>query len=257
MRHECETAEDAIWEHARAGQALPAEVRRHVHECAECARAASEANRILALMTEAGSVPASPDCREAVMARISGTRCRPVWAYAFASVILVAVIVVGLYLFQSRGPSPELARSTPPIVHETPRIPVHETAPKVTAPEPERVEPRAVALQKREPRRYRPAPHKERVPVPAPMPVVVPEEPAIPQEPEPPDEPAVEDDRPVAVVAVTWEANPSESETSYAYVQRDVETGEVLTCAVERSADSVSIVLQSTPGGKEPPEKGA
>ncbi len=72
-----------------------------------------------------------------------------------------------------------------------------------------------------------------------------------------PEEPAASDDWPVVIVAVTWEAAPSESQGSYAYVDTDVETGETTTCRVQRSEGSVNIFFESKPGGDEPPEKGA
>ena len=252
MKRDCMEAEDAIWEHARTGGDLPAQVTQHTAECPNCGRAAAEAAGIAALMRESDDVPASPDCRPAVMERISGKSRRPAWAYAFASMLLVAVVIAGLYFLQS---PPKMAQNAPTI---TPRTRVQEHAPWMAAPEQRKPEAPKIAVEEREPARLPVPVRKKRVPASTQRPVVAREKALVAEQPlKPEPAPLSKEDRPVAAVAVTWEAPGFQSSNSYGYVRTNPETGETTTCLVERSDGSVNIFLESKPGGAEPPGKGA
>lgn len=98
MRSRCKAFQDAIWEHARFGTQLSNETQAHVDSCESCARTLKEARVMADALTHAASVPQVPDCRSAVMDRISaGQRLRrPVWVYAPAGVALASVLVGGV-----------------------------------------------------------------------------------------------------------------------------------------------------------------
>ena len=97
MEYKCDLIADESWERARAGEDLPPDIGKHVAECPKCRRVAGEVQAIVPMVRAAGCVPDAPDCRSAVMGRISlRPATRPIWAYALASVLLIAVIVTGL-----------------------------------------------------------------------------------------------------------------------------------------------------------------
>ncbi|MCL5102779.1 MAG: hypothetical protein M1133_01520 [Armatimonadetes bacterium] len=93
MRNKCCEYEEAIWEHARNGAALSEDAQRHIERCSECDRALREAQRLSGVMRDSDSVPPFPDCRSAVMARISAParRFNFAWTYACAAVLVAAV----------------------------------------------------------------------------------------------------------------------------------------------------------------------
>jgi hypothetical protein len=98
VRSRCYAFEEAIWEHARTGTELSADAMDHIHNCDRCALAVREARRVLGAILDTDCVPPTPDCRQAVMARISPAERRPrlAWSYAFAGVALAAVAVGGV-----------------------------------------------------------------------------------------------------------------------------------------------------------------
>ena len=93
MRSICCEYEEAIWEHAHTGEALSEDAQRHIERCPECARAQIEASRLSTVFPAISDVPPAPDCRSAVMARISGParRFSFAWTYACAAVLVAAV----------------------------------------------------------------------------------------------------------------------------------------------------------------------
>lgn len=272
MRRGCDTYEDAIWQHVKFGDHLPQEAARHAETCPECAAALAQSGRMAALLEASVAVPEAPDCRAAVMTRISiPGRSRTVLAYAWAAVV-VLVAVVGAILLMNRpetGPRETVRRQAPAPRERVPVV-VRESPPEKpmpeVVPEPER-QPQLVErpqpprkVVRRQPRRVprvevvkdvkKPPVAPEPEPEPAPDVVedtVVVESPAA----------AAEDEWPVAITVVTWPAVQDPSELSYSYTERDPDTGTTTKCIVQRSGGSVSIYLESTPGGEAPPVKGS
>lgn len=107
MRNRCEAFEQAIWDHVRFGTDLPADARAHIDRCADCARALTEAGQIASAVIQADCVPPAPDCRSAVMARITPRQRQPrfAWAYACAAVA-IASIAIGSIMSLSPGSRP-------------------------------------------------------------------------------------------------------------------------------------------------------
>lgn len=244
MMHECDRVGDAIWEHARTGADLPADVSRHIGECAECARLMNDARRILSLAEQAIPVPDAPDCRAEVMARISGARAtRSIWAYACASAILVMLLVGVFIALRPQARPTQVVRRAQSPVHTTPEPTANNQAPEII---------RRAAPEHRVVMAKHAVPHHRR----RTAPMTAPEQ-AIPRDEAPTSEQQIAaENRPVAAVSVTWGAEPSES-SSYAYTERDEATGETTICRVVKSPGAVSIFMKSTPGGQEPPSKGA
>ena len=269
MKRECDRFEESIWEHARTGGELAKDARRHAQSCEECARALEDAKTLSGLLAEAGRVPDAPDCRSAVMARISGEARRwavPAWAYACAVVLIGAAVAVGIVNHQPKAPATaplvvkkiSPARSGPPVIAKKnvpqPRQVAVGPTHHVTQPTEgikstsvrRHVKPRyrvvrrdrAVALHPtRKPRNVEPGTSGL----------------ALAPGPRPP----TPDPRSVAAVYVTWPQAGDSADTSYQYVERDAQTGETTTCSVKRSGDKVEIYIESTPGGNAPPVKGS
>lgn len=225
--------------------------------------------RLDELLREAGAVPPSPDCRDAVMARIS--RRSMAWAYALAVSLLVFGVAGAIVLCRPHQPpvqkivkkTPE-QRPAPVVKQETaerePEAIRHET---VSKPAPPKQVVRPVREQQRRPVE-KPRPHRRLI-APAPKPdlqVMKPgiAPPPVALEPEA-DTPAVApasalDERPVALVVVTWPSSHDTGDVSYSYKEVDAETGDSTDCSVTRSGDSIDVRMQSTPGGDKPPVKG-
>ncbi len=248
MKYQCDRIADEIWDHA--GEALPANIAEHIAGCPDCRRVADDAKKLLPMVQEASCVPDAPDCRSAVMERISPRPAtKPIWAYALASIVLVAVIVTGLLSMRS-GP-----RQTVPQMADQPRqeivkpqTPIVEK-PEVSAP--------VVETQKtvvRQPDDRRPK-HMRTVPKRTP-PQIVKQSPKQKPAPEQTPAPSLEivsyEDAPVAAVAVTWPSTDPQSDGWYGYTNTDTATGEITTCRVERSGNSVSIYLESKVPGDNP-----
>jgi hypothetical protein len=247
MKYQCDRIADEIWDHA--GEDLPADIAEHIAACPDCGRVADEARKLLPMMQAASCVPDAPDCRSAVMERISPrSGFRPVWAYALASVLLITVIVTGLLTLRS-GPKqtvPQMVnqpkqkteqRTVNPVKPDAPIIEKQKTVVRqAEVKRPKRVLPKHTPTQiVREAPKQEPSPEQ----MPAPAPEVVSYE-----------------DAPVAAVAVTWPSADGETDGWSGYTNVDTVTGEVTVCRTERSGDSVSIYLESkVPGEK--PGKGA
>lgn len=259
MEYKCDLITDEIWERARAGETLPAEAVEHIDECPKCRRAADEVRNIVSMVRlTASCVPPAPDCRSAVMERIRPRPAwRSAWAYAAASVLLIAVIAAGILAMhfgakQSpivvNDPKPEIRQETPKpqvtpsVKPEAPKpmpAPVIEKSPKIARPK------RIHVLPKQRPTNI--AKHTPR------QEPVIHETLAAPE----PEQVVTFDDEPVAAVAVSWPTVGDQvMPASYSYTNRDVSTGEVTFCSVERSADTIYVNLQSNAPG-ELPGKGA
>lgn len=250
MKYECDRIADEIWDHV--GEDLPTDIREHIAACPDCGRAADEARRLLPMVQAVGCVPDAPDCRSAVMERISSRSAfRPVWAYALASVLLIAVVVTGLLSMRSGPrqtvpqmadqPRQEIVKPQTPIV-EKPHIPAPVIEKRKTVVRhPEVKRPRRM-LPKRTPTEIvKRAPKQETAPEQTPAPAL---------------EVVSYEDEPVAAVAVTWPSADPQPDGWSGYTNINTVTGEVTVCRTERSGDSVSIYLESRlPGEK--PGKGA
>lgn len=270
MSKDCGRYENEVWECARAGEELPPDARRHIEACADCAQAFAEARRLACLMQDAGWVPASPDCRSAVMERISGRRSRiPAWAYACAAILLAACALWGARLI-AVPPASEQRMVRNDCATGTPRQPQTQQPARAESAKPDS-SPQPIAresiAQDPAPRRAvglrnhptpmpsaPPRPHHSPENSPQPQPVLVkcpPEQEALPAEVE-------ASDWPVAAVVVNWQPAPEGADQTYGYVKRNPETGVVTTCSVRRSGDSIEVRLESVPGGGEtPPVKGS
>lgn len=265
MEYKCDLITDEIWERARAGETLPAGAVEHIDECPKCRRAADEVRNIVSMVRlTASCVPPAPDCRSAVMERISPRPVwRSAWAYAAASVLLAAVIVAGWLAMHSgaeqspiavRDSKPEIQErvakpditpsvqpeSTHEIRQETPKqAPVVVNPPKIERPK------RMHFLPKQRPTRlvkHTPRTELTRHEIPAGL---------------EPEQVVTFDDEPVAAVAVSWPTvGDPVMPASYGYTNRDVSTGEVTFCSVERSDNAITIHLESNAPG-ELPGKGA
>ncbi|MGB9619638.1 MAG: hypothetical protein ACPL7K_04420, partial [Armatimonadota bacterium] len=109
MKRECNRFDEIIWEHARTGIELPGEVRGHLESCPHCRQALADATRLSRLLIEVGRVPDTPDCRSAVISRLSGRprgSAVPAWAYAFAVVLIGAAVALGITSLGHKTPPP-------------------------------------------------------------------------------------------------------------------------------------------------------
>lgn len=243
MMHECDRIGDAIWEHVRFGTELPPDAERHIAECAECARAVNEARSLSGLVQSASSVPPSPDCAQAVMSRISSGARRPVWAYAVASVLLVVLLIGALMILRPSGEPARMVQDQP---KPAPRATiVTNPAPKSESPTPAIVPECRVAVVKH------PIRHRRHLAIHQPVPKQI-----VPRNESPTPEQVAEERRAIIAVSATWGEEPIET-SSYAYTQTNEATGETTTCRVVKSPGAVSIFMESKPGGREPPSKGA
>lgn len=261
MEYKCDLIADEIWERARAGESLPAETVEHLDECPKCRRVAAEARAVVPMMQVAAScVPDAPDCRSAVMERISARPFwRSAWAYAAVSVLLVVVIVTGWLAMRSGADKQQMAgepkpagqerfvkpQAAPEAQPETPKperpsAPVIEKSPKIERPKRIHLLPRQrpTQLVKHAPSKQEPDKHEMSAAL-------------------DPEEVVTFDDEPVAAVAVSWPTVGDQvMPASYSYTDTDVSTGAVTFCCVERSADTIYVNLESNAPG-DIPGKGA
>lgn len=117
MNSRCEVFEDAIWEHARTGTELPAEIRVHIDKCPHCAAQLKEAKHISSAMLACDIIPPAPDVRSAVRAKIAPRQKvnRSAWGYAFAGTALASLAVYALVIPRlPSGPSTFTASVKPP-----------------------------------------------------------------------------------------------------------------------------------------------
>ena len=205
------------------------------------------------LLRESDCVPEAPDCRSAVMERISApARGRPVaWAYVFATVV---VAIVGTWVLmphvQRQSSVVKVVKTIPP----SPRQIVHHVV-KPAIEKPQAVIEKRVATAPR-PRRVHVALTPKQVSKPNEVIVMPQPQPTVVQTPAPPITSA---NRPVAIAIVTWPSQRDQSSDtySYGYVKRDTATGQTTECRVKRSGDSVEIYMESKPEAEEPPVKGS
>lgn len=132
MNSRCESFEDAIWEHARTGSELPAEIRVHIDNCPHCAAQLKEAKQISSAMLACDVIPPAPDVRSAVMAQIAPRQKarRPVWGYAFAGTALASLAVCGFVVFKlSTGPASITSPVLPPVATDKSARIEYETTP--------------------------------------------------------------------------------------------------------------------------------
>lgn len=257
MNRECRYAQEAIWDSARTGSRLPDEIQTHITECDSCRQAHNEAAMLASALANAGCVPAAPDCRSAVMARIASSVpiYRRAWVYACA----FAVITVGLgVIILSPKPSQRMPlvadnnvikQTIPNVPHtvrkEVPRVavtPIHKPnsilvkkTPKL-ASIPKKAVPRTIKRSK-------------------PVFVQKPETP-VPEMPKPPSGRVL---RPIAVAEVSWPDpnNQKQDEYSYSYREKDEKTGIVTNCSVKRSGDSLEMYMEAEPTSDQSPRKGS
>ncbi len=261
MEYKCDLISDEIWDRARAGESLPGETVEHIAACPRCRRAADEAASIVPMVRLAAScVPQAPDCRSAVMDRISPRPVwRSAWALAAASVLLVAAVVTGWLAVDSGGSRPQMAVEPKQEIRQ--EAPKPEPPPVVTpeAPEPKPTPASAVEKSPKIERSKRIHLLPKQMPTQLVKRVAPEQEPiehqtsAVPE----PEEVVTFDDEPVAAVAVSWPTVGDQvMPASYGYTNRDASTGEVTFCRVERSDNAVTIHLESNAPG-ELPGKGA
>lgn len=221
------------------------------------------------LLREFDRVPPAPDCRAAVAARIAGSaRKRLRWGYAFASLLLAAVIAAGFLAMPSRQ-----TRNENPV---TARLERGSSAPAHTSPAPEHpgktaemtTGQAATSPADAHPvksastsslRRARPAPQQARQPVLG-RPDDAPSK-QVPARPEPPEPPAdfptdLSGGEPLALVIAQWPMDPEQENTAYAYTERDPDTGQTVSCEVSRSGNSITIRLEAQDDGEDSPQKG-
>jgi len=248
MKRDCARVEEAIWDAARNGAEPPAGARRHAESCESCSLALKEAQRVGKLLLAADCVPAAPDCRSAVMARISGAKARSrVWSYAWAA-SAVAAVIIAVILLAARSPVPPkplIVRKEAPAPKVNIRVAVTPPREQVaSAQEPAKRSIRAKA-----------EPGRRSVRRAAPAYLQLPRQPvklaAVPPAPrrEAAEEPvnvAPEAPPPVAFVSVSFE--PPAKDDSYGYVKYDHDTGVTTTCMVKRSGNSIEVQMESTPG---------
>ena len=254
MSLDCISVSDAIWDFVREGVELTEEDLRHARSCGSCANALAEAQAGVAAFSCVGPYPAAPDCRSAVMSRISTRRTRsaPAWTYASA-VLLVAVMIAGALLWpHGRRPSSDQAKRPPEIPSFVqPKMPAR-------APEPTRemrtVElekpgaPGHVRLHKPNLRRFEPTPHTRKA---SPINTVAPTAPKPAREnPNPQVIPPTGDT--CALAYVTWPAaNQPRDSYQYRYTVADPATGEVTKCSVKREGNTIEIDMESEPAKPE------
>ena len=219
-------------------------------------------DRLKELLQAADRVPPAPDCRDAVMAGISERRrwLRPVWVYACAA-LLIAIGIGTAFFVRTPGAPPRatvIVKAPPP---RRPPPPQHRIAPR------QQEDTERVAVQQHsEPAHQRNRAARKRTlivdvhrsersehslePAPAmresPAPTVTAQKP-----------PAVAQEKPVAIVFVTFPSGETKADVSYEVTTRDVETGEVTECSVNRTGNLLDMHLESTKGEEEkPPVKG-
>ncbi len=248
MKRECDRIGDAVWEYVRFGVELCEDDRQHVAECQECERILAESRRVQGLMKEVSRVPQASDCTSAVMSRITARR-RPVWGYAATAAMMLLVIVGGLIFLRPHSVTQQIAREvSKPVV----TAPAHAAAPEVVQDQSanrERIEAKTArrrsAVAAKRPRRNR-RPQAR----PAPQQRNEMENPA-----SAPEQIAASKHRPVMVAAATWSNAPSQS-SSCTYTETNETTGETSICKVEKSPGTVTIFMESKPGGEKLPQKG-
>jgi hypothetical protein len=264
MKQECMRVENEIWDSIAEGSDLAEGILRHAQVCPECSRVLDEAKLSLRLLQCAAPYPETPDCREAVLARIGRTR-RAWWPrrFAWAAASLTAVIVAGaLILPMKPSHEPQPPRIAKSVTGAKPTGQVSGTSSRntgvgkpVAAPEPKAAPPKRVRPTRRVIREI------DRM-------ALVPEarEEHVEASPAPPDSPGLDhsyywdgdlsEGTMVAAVSVEWSAEPSAASLSYDFTEEDAATGTVTIGSVERSGNNIEITIESTPAEPDAPERG-
>lgn len=249
MRLDCVRVEETIWDCAREGREVPESVLLHAQSCRSCGQALREAKTGCLTLASALGYPPAPDCRAAVAARIATPVARPrqlKWALAFgAAVVIVAGCTLPMLRHEPRTGSGQVSvRPAPP--------PQRRAVEKTIPPQPSAVERQAPRVREQAPS-LQPSPRRapaQQNPEPKRRPATIKR--AIPKVPAPPPRPEhvalaqPRDDRPVAVVLVSWDQNPEPS-NSYTYSRTDPETGITTTCKVTERNGVVEVDMQSSP----------
>lgn len=251
MSFDCINVSDAIWKQISEGGELTEDELQHIRTCSSCADILAEAQLCIDALNCVKPRPAAPDCRSAVLARISNRRVRfaPVLAYACVAIIIIAA-VGGMFIRHDSGrqvsrPSAQLA-ATPDSIPETtpPPPPQPKTQPPVHKPiirQPSK--PPVVHHEvSRKPRK--PASFEHKAP---PVSVTVP--PVTNQLadiPEPTVTPPQDDSS--AFAYATWPTRNKPADSyNYSYTVTDPATGEVTRCTVKREGNTVEVNAESDP----------
>lgn len=252
MSLDCISVSDAIWNFVREGTELTEEQLGHAGSCSSCASTMAEAQASVEAFGCIKPCPAVPDCRSAVMGRISAPRTRllPAWSYACA-VLLVAAIIAGAFIRphvaqQASGQSKKPSRiaSSP-----SPKLPAPEPKPEMRVTKLEKPQtPQHSKLRRTAFRPLKLRRHKHRT---------VPVNTAATTEPKPGwENPKLQVTPPAgdshALAYVTWSI-ASQPEGSYhdSYTLTDSETGEVTKCSVKRDGKAIEINMESEPAKPE------
>lgn len=252
MSLDCIGVSDAVWDWVRDGVELTQEHIDHAASCSSCASVMAEAQACVAALRCVTPYPAAPDCRSAVMSRISSRRARfaPAWSYAFA-ILIVAVMIAGAFMWP-RGeglPSESAKRLTEVARHASPKIPLPAAEPKPEVRTHELERPRvahvrssAPSVRRFEPIRRHAVASADTVAPTAPKPAS--------DNPGPSVAPVTDDSR--ALAYVVWPtANQPRDSYQYEYTVADPATGEVTKCSVKRQGDTIEIDMESAPARPE------
>jgi len=247
MSRDCIRVSESIWNSVREGIELTEAELRHVRTCESCAAELEQAQASLAALDCARAYPPAPDCRSAVMARISRRRgvFSPAWGYALA--VVVVLIVIGGALLRSGGGRPlpptdrNLAGAPTHIVPQPPLAP--EPRPEVLPKEPEApLVARKPEVRRSTVRGYASAPRKRRMRRPD---SVTPNAPPRARE-DAPTAAAPPDGESSALAYVTWSTGGQPTDSyRYSYSVTDPATGEVTKCSVRREGSAVEIKMES------------
>jgi len=210
---------------------LPPFLIDHAGECPACAEILNESRRMSAMILDAAATPSAPDCRAAVLQRVRGHHNhRPVLAYAFAVLALVAIVVAGAAML-ARGPHqsprPTVVRhdnqhNVVPPIPAAPKQIVHDANPVV----PPVIRNTSTQIRHTHGR----APHARNV-----QPTVAHVDTATPPV-----------ERKPQLVFATWTKQRTEPDISYSYTIQNETTGETVTCSAQGSGKSVKVYLACT-----------
>ena len=247
MKRECTDAQEAILQLAGASQEPTDKVLRHVTECDSCGEALKEARQVLLMVQDAGLVLDAPDCRTAVMGRISrAERRKPVWAYICALAVAVALVLGVLVLRESKQPARQVVRHdvSERVAPEKKALAPQSPEKKVNVavhPKPERAaHTRRAGFRKRRLVRVERKHHEIQT---------APKVDRIVRAQKPEEPPAVEltpskEDNYIGEITIVWKAEPKERPESFSYTIKNEDTGESTTGSGERVGNTISITMQ-------------
>ncbi len=245
MSSDCIRISEAIWDFARGGAALTQKDMAHIGSCKSCAETYYEARSCIEALAQTQPHPTAPDCRSAVMSRISNRRMRFAPALSYACGVVVVAAAVAGYLLCPR--STPIAKTTATAV-KPPTTAPSAVQPKANAhalaPEP------PVIVRPRMPHRSRPArwARVEHRRVETAKVVAVATKPTrkIAESEKIPSA-----DGTSALAYVTWSTQPQDS-YDYSYTSTDPASGEVTKCSVKREGRTIEINMESEPAKSEP-----